>query len=1050
MSLYNEERLTEESAIQLLTGLDWQKFNAYHGETFGRESFLGRESEREVVLHKWLLNALIRLNPGLPLAAYDQALEYLIQYDASKSLEQNNHAKYLLLKNGVPVDYRNEKGEIVRGKRLLAIDFDQPGNNEFLAIQQLWIQGELYRRRSDVILYVNGLPLVFIEFKAHNVDIQAAYENNLKDYKQTVPLTFLHNGFIILSNGLQSKIGSLTSLFEHFTDWKRISEEETGRISLETIIRGTCSKTNLLDIIENFILFDTTEGKVIKLVARNHQFLGVNRAIQATKDIGHRQGRLGVFWHTQGSGKSYSMVFFSQKILRKLPGDWTFLIITDRKELDTQIYETFTGVGAVTENNVQATSREDLKRLLSENHRYVFTLIHKFGTEAGEAFPVLSERRKIIVISDEAHRTQYGNLALNMRRALPNASYVGFTGTPLIRDEMQLTKEIFGDYISVYDFKRSIDDGATVPLYYENRGKKLKLTNPYLTEQIYDLVEGEELDSIKRSRLEREFAREYHIITAEKRLYAIAKDIVWHFTNRGYLGKGMVVCIDKPTAVRMYDLIIKHWKQTIEELNAETDKTFPVSEEFRKKDRLDWMKETEICVVVSQEQNEKEKFEQLGLDIIPHRVKMVNEKLDKRFKKDSDPFRLVIVCAMWMTGFDVKSLSTLYIDKPLKSHTLMQAIARANRVFKDKNNGEIIDYINFYQSLQQALAIYAEGGIGVTGSTLTGGESPAEPKDNLVTEVDEACKKCEDFLKKSGFDLGKLISSHDLIDRQLLIAEGANTVSVNDDSLDEFGKLSRDLFMKYKALMPDPRTQDFRERKDAIDAIYSHLHKKIIEVDISALIMMLHKVVDESVEIMEDPEGEKPVRVNLAGIDFEKLRQMFMKSKAKNIRVQQLSRFIRKYLDQMLSVNPMRINLYERYQEIITKYNKETDRAEIERIFEELVKLMEDMGEEEQRAVREDLDEEYLAIFDLLVKKELTKREREQVKTVSKDLLDNLKTTKLKLNRWNESPMITASVKTIILNKLYTLPQERYPDPELPVYRDTVYKYIHSRYAVGA
>lgn len=1050
MSLYSEDRLTEESAIQMLESLGWQKFNAYHGETFGRESILGRESEKEVVLHKRLLLSLIGLNPGLPSTAYDQALEQLTRYDAAKSLEQNNHAKYLLIKNGIPVDYRNENEELVRGKRLWVIDFDNTANNDFLAVQQLWIQGELYRRRPDVILYINGLPVVFVEFKAHNVDIQAAYENNLRDYKQTVPLTFLHNGFILLSNGLHSKLGTLTSRFEHFKEWKRISEEEEGRISLETVIKGTCTKGNLLDLIENFILFDTTEGKVIKLLARNHQYLGVNRAIQATRDIEHRSGRLGVFWHTQGSGKSYSMIFFSQKIFRKLPGDWTFLIITDRQELDQQIYETFTGVGAVTENNVQATSGEDLKRLLRENHRYVFTLIHKFRNEPGEEYPVLSERKDIIVISDEAHRTQYGTLALNMRKALPNASYVGFTGTPLIKEDIQLTKDIFGDYVSVYDFKRSIDDGATVPLYYENRGKKLNLINPNLTEQIYDLVESEELDSNQRRRLEREFAREYHVVTAEKRLDAIAEDIVWHFNNRGYRGKGMVVCIDKPTAVRMYDLITKHWEQYTQVVQVESDRESDVLEQLEKQKLLAWMKETEICVVVSQEQNEIEKFENLGLNIRPHREKMVNQKLDKRFKDENDPFRLVIVCAMWLTGFDVPSLSSMYIDKPLKSHTLMQAIARANRVNQDKNNGEIIDYINVYQSLQQALAIYAEGGVGIPGSTLTGGESPTEPKDKLVIEVAEACDKCEKHLKKVKFDIGKLIASHDLIERQLLIADGANAVSVNDESIDEFGKLSRDLFIKFRALMPDPRTQDFRARKDAIDAIYSHLHKKIIEADITHLILILQKVVDDSVEIMEDPDEGRTVRINLAGIDFEKLRQMFVKSKVKNIRIQQISRFVKKYLDAMLAVNPLRVNLYERYQEIIERYNKETDRAEIERIFEELVKLIEDMGEEEQRTVREDLDDEYLAIFDLLVKKDLTKRERDQVKSVATEMLDNLKDTKLKFKRWNESPQITSSIKTIILNRLYHLPQDRYPDPELPGYRDMVYRYIHSRYAVGA
>ena len=325
-----------------------------------------------------------------------------------------------------------------------------------------------------------AFPLVFIELKASHKKLELAYEKNLSDYKDTIPQVFWYNAFVILSNGSKARIGSMTAGFEHFAEWKKIDDErEPGVISLETIIRGTCDKRKLLDLVENFTLFDERQGDLNKLVAKNHQFLGVNNAIAAVEHIKDNHGKIGVFWHTQGSGKSYSMVFFSQKVLRKIPGNWTFVIVTDREDLDGQIYGNFAKTGAVLEDEkrVRADSGESLKRMLNqEDHRYVFTLIQKFRTEHGERYPVLSTRSDIIVITDEAHRSQYDIFAANMRSALPNAAFIGFTGTPLMAGE-ELTKEVFGDYVSVYNFKESVDDVNTVPLYYENRIPELQLTN---------------------------------------------------------------------------------------------------------------------------------------------------------------------------------------------------------------------------------------------------------------------------------------------------------------------------------------------------------------------------------------------------------------------------------------------------------------------------------------------------------------------------------------------------------------------------------------------
>jgi type I restriction enzyme, R subunit len=449
----------------------------------------------------------------------------------------------------------------------------------------------------------------------------------------------------------------MTAGWEHFAEWKKINDEgEEGVVSLETIIRGVCEKARLLDLIENFTIFSEAKGETAKLVAKNHQYLGVNRAIGAVQEIKDNQGKLGVFWHTQGSGKSYSMVFFSQKVLRKLPGHWTFLIITDRDDLDGQIYRNFASTGAVIEpeDSVRAQSAEHLKTLLNaEDHRYLFTLIQKFRTEKGEVYPKLSDRSDIIVITDEAHRSQYDAFALNMRNALPNAAFIGFTGTPLMAGE-ELTKQVFGDYVSVYNFKQSIDDGNTVPLYYENRIPELQLVNENLGEEIADIVESADLDEDQQAKLEREFAREYHLITREERLEKVAEDIVAHYSGRGVLAKAMVITIDKATAVKMYDKVQKHWNVKLADLRKALA-TADAADKPELERRLSFFEKTDMAVVVSQSQNELEEFKKKGLDIGIHRKRMVKEDLETKFKNPDDPLRIVFVCAMWITGFDVPS-----------------------------------------------------------------------------------------------------------------------------------------------------------------------------------------------------------------------------------------------------------------------------------------------------------------------------------------------------------------------------------------------------------
>lgn len=736
----DSEPALELETIKLFEQLGYNTANCY-SEKIGNNSTLGRETKAEVVLISKLRPALEKLNPTLPTEAIHLAIEELIRDRNALSLANANREIYKLLKDGVNVTYRNTDNQEITEK-VQIINWKNPTENNFFLASQFWVSGEMYTRRADLIGFVNGIPLLFIELKAHHKRLDLAYQNNFCDYRNTIPQLFWYNGIVIFSNGTESRIGSVTANWEHFAEWKKInSEGEAGMISLDTMIRGTCEKTKLLDIIENFTLFSEEKGQIIKLVAKNHQYLGVNNAIEAVKKIRENQGRLGVFWHTQGSGKSFSMQFFSQKVHRQITGNWTFVIITDRDDLDNQIYKNFAKTGAVTEpeKEVRAKSGDHLKQLLQEDHRYIFTLIQKFRTAKGEKYPQLSDREDVIIIADEAHRSQYDTFAKNMRRALPKAGFIGFTGTPLMIGE-EATKREFGDYISVYNFKQSIEDNATVPLFYENRIPQLQLVNTQLNENIAYAIELADLDEEAEHKLEREFSREYHLITRDERLETIAQDIVTHFLGRGHQGKAMVISIDRFTAVKMYDKVRAYWQQHLTTLQSQLD-----TAEAPKREHLEgmihYMQTTDMAVIISQSQNEVETFRNKKLDIQPHRKRLVNEALDEKFKDADHPLRIVFVCAMWMTGFDVPSCSTIYLDKPMLNHTLMQTIARANRVFKDKVNGLIVDYIGVFRNLQKALAIYGSA----SGGGVQEGDTPVQAKTALVAELRKAILEATNF-----------------------------------------------------------------------------------------------------------------------------------------------------------------------------------------------------------------------------------------------------------------------------------------------------------------
>jgi type I restriction enzyme R subunit len=1049
---YSEDNLIENATQDVLEELGWEVKTAWTKETYGENGLLGRENKSEVILTRYLLTALQKLNPGLPALAYQQAIEQIAQKSADKTLIQINKEKYNLFKEGVPVAFTNANNELEK-RKLKVFDFENAENNSFLAVRQLEVVGELYNRRPDVIGFVNGIPLLVIELKAHHQNIQNAFTENITDYKDTIPYLFYYNAFIILSNGTDAKVGTLTSKYKYFLDWKRINEEDEGIVKMETMFKGTCAKQNLLDIFENFLLFDDSGGDIVKIMAKNHQFIGVNKVINQAKNIEELQGKLGVFWHTQGSGKSYSMVFVSQKIHRKFGGAYTFLIVVDRSELERQLYDTYTGVGAVTSKNVVASSRDNLRELLKENHRYVFSLIHKFSIDpkVESEYPLITDKKNIIVISDEAHRTQSGTFARNMRfHGIPNASYLGFTGTPIIKDEEELTKNIFGEYVSVYDFKRAIVDGATLPLRYLNRGEKLNLENPALDEQMIAALENEEIDDDQKRKLTYLFQKNYPILTSEKRLNDIAKDLVWHFNERGYQGKAMLVALDKPTAVRMYDLIHKYWAEYTTELKQKIVKANDIEEEQELKRKLKKVEEIEVCVIVSSEQNEVEKFGKMNLDIAIHRKKMMERDLEKEFKDENNPFRLAIVCAMWITGFDAPCISTVYLDKPIKGHTLMQTIARANRVYDDeKENGLIVDYGNVYKQLEQAYSVYGEGGSPANGGANGGGnERPFELLEGLAVELKESIQQVKGYLTEIGFDLEILSNTNAKpMEKIANINKAMDCVCLNDTSRTKFEMMAREVFRKYKALYPEEQIKPFIRQFNAIEAIYQQLNQQTKSADVISIIMNLQRIVNESVLVNNVVGEPNEVYVDLSKLDFEKLKQAFAKVERKNTIVYDLQNAIDKKLEQMFKENPLRLEFYERYQEIIKEYNQGKSLEDTLHTFEKLNNFVQDLNQEDTRAVRENLDEESLAIFDLLkVGKALSDKEIKEVKKVSVDLLNKLKEEKLKIEKWRESRTISASVKNIINDSLAYLPIQSYTDDDLTIRAVNVYQHIYMNY----
>ena len=998
------EDIIEKACIERLTSnKDYNHINAFVSKDLvdSKENILesikdgtGRKNVNEVILPEVLFESLKAINPQIPDHLLQNIVEDLRIYSSNKDIKDINYENYKMIKDGIRVDYEKDgkkKQDIVR-----LIAFNNTYRNNFTLVSQMWIRGELYFRRPDLILFINGLPFVFIELKNSDIKLKTAYDKNLKDYIRDIPQLFFFNQFCVLSNGRETRIGSFTAGYEHFFEWLRLSEEDKinrkeirkDGTSIEYLIDGLFSHDELLDYIENFILY---ESKREKIIAKNHQYLGVNRAIENFKRRDELDGKLGVFWHTQGSGKSYSMGMYVNKINRKIPGNYTFLLVTDRVDLDGQLYKNFLRTEIITEEeSAQPKNSKKLREVLKTNKAFVFTLIHKFGYYKGKKYPILSERGDIVVIVDEAHRTQYKDLAQNMRAGIPNAGYIAFTGTPLLGSK-RLTNQWFGDYVSEYNFARSIEDGSTVPLYYSRRVPEVELVNTDLDDDYLEIIENENLTPEEEEKLQRDYSKTNEVLKRDERLDKVAKDIVDHFPSRGYLGKAMIVSVDKFTVVKMYKKVRYYWDKKLKELIQERSASKSKEEKIETKKKIDYMKYVEMAVVISQDDDE-DRFAKYGLDIKKHRtrINLIDENghdIEDNFKDPSHPLSLVFICAMWLTGFDAPSVSTLYLDKPMKGHSLMQAIARINRVYPGKNAGLIVDYLNLFKSMKRALEDYA--------NPDNPDQMPVKDIEAMLELLDQTVDETYKFCKNLNIDFDRILEIDEAFSRISLFEEYLNILLDKDDYKEEFRIYTNLCRNIYDASKPEVFERNWRNKYLTVIFYLDDMFRASVrDVNIDKAKIELDKTLDLSVKASSVHEESKAKEygikamktISLAEIDTKDVRRRIQESPYKNIEIQELRSFIEEKLEKLLQGNKTRIKFSERYKAIIDKYN--SGNSSNENYYEDLIGFVDDLKEEDERNIKEGLTEEELELYDLLKKDNLTKKEEDQVKLSAKKLYE--------------------------------------------------------------
>ena len=950
------ESVVEQAALAWLESIGWQVVNG--AEIAPGELDAERENYRQVVLERRLRDALARTNSKLPSGALDDALRKLLRPEGVELILQNRGLHRLLV-DGVTVEYRDRDGTI-RGAQARVIDFDRPETNDWLAVNQFSVAENKHARRPDVVLFVNGLPLGLIELKnaaGQNATIWSAFRQ-LQTYQAEVPSLFVTNALLVASDGVEARVGTIGAGREWFKPWRTIAGEalaDTHLPELQVVIEGLCDKQRFLDLIRDFIVFEDDGERIIKKMAGYHQFHAVQAAAGETlraaemvrspsNDDGGRHGgkpgerRVGVVWHTQGSGKSLTMAFYAGRIIREpAMENPTVVVLTDRNDLDDQLFGTFSRcAGLLRQPPAQADSRANLRDLLAvEAGGVVFTTIYKFfPEEKGDQHPTLSERRNIVVIADEAHRSQYDFIdgyARHMRDALPHASFVGFTGTPIELQDAS-TRAVFGDYISIYDIQRAVRDGATVPIYYESRLAKLvldKIERPKIDLEFEEATEGEEVE--RKEKLKSKWAQLEAVVGSDKRLELVARDIVEHFEKRLEVmdGKGMVVCMSRRIAVELYRKIAKlrpDWHDDADEAG-----TMKVVMTGSASDPLDWQGHI--------------------------RNKPRREVLANRFRNPNEPFRLVIVRDMWLTGFDAPSLHTMYIDKPMRGHGLMQAIARVNRVFKDKPGGLVVDYLGLAQELKQALATYTESG-GVGRTALDQDEAVA-----LMLEKHEVCSALF-----HGFDWSRWTTGMPG-ERLSLLPRAQEHILVQDNGKDRFLRAIRELSQAFALSVPHDEAIRIRDDVAFFQAVQAVLAKRAPgdarpEEDLDHAV---RQIISRAV----NPEGVVDIfaAAGLERPDISILSDEFLEEvwgmPQRNLAVELLQKLLKGEIKTRGRKNVVQARSFaEMLEQTLRRYQNRA--IEAAQVIEELIALARDMREAADRGEELGLSEDEIAFYDAL------------------------------------------------------------------------------------
>lgn len=950
MSRYITENEIEQIALDIL--------NEDLGYTvlYGPDLAEGDSKEREytdVVLQQRLKNAIDKINPDIPADAREEAFKIALR-TTTTSLFENNQAFHQLFTEGIDVKFSIGEGKTKTDKVWL-VDFSQPENNEFLAVNQFTVIENHNNKRPDIVLFVNGLPLVVIELKNavdENADIKAAF-NQLQTYKQLIPSLFTYNAFMIASDGWFAKGGTLSSDYSRFMEWKTadgVTIVDTQREpEMEPMIKGLLNKQTLLDVIRHFIVYEKTKEKTIKKIAAYHQYYAVNNAIQktifaTTTNQEDSKGRAGVVWHTQGSGKSLSMVFYTGKlVLTEQLNNPTIVVLTDRNDLDQQLFETFGNCEQlIRQKPKQAENRDDLKDKLSvASGGVIFTTIQKFLPEnPGETYPQLSDRRNIVVMADEAHRSQYDFIdgyAKHMRDALPNASFIGFTGTPIEKEDKNTTA-VFGDYIHIYDIQQAVEDGATVKIYYESRLAKIELSEAdqkLLDERVEEVTEDDELT--ERQKRFAKWASKEAVVGSEQRLKQVALDLVNHFENRTSAaeGKGMIVCMSRRICVALHNEIIKirpHWHDT-----ADDKGTIKVIMTGSASDELDWQEHI--------------------------RNKPRRKAIGDRLKDPKDPLKLVIVRDMWLTGFDAPCLHTLYIDKPMNGHNLMQAIARVNRVFGDKQGGLVVDYIGIAQDLKKALAIYTE----------------AKGKGQLTFDQSEAIAKMLDLYEIvvdmfGSFDYKKYFQL-ETRDRLNFILDAANYILGLKDEEGITGKkrFNANVTRLSQAFGLVGTTKEAKEVRDdlaffqAIKARFAKFdeskRKKSNEEIETAIRQIINDAIisNEVVDVFDAAGIAKPTIEILNDEFLEQIKNL----PRKNLALELLKRLLNEEIKIRSNTNLVQSRKFsEMLAEAVKRY--QSGLVEAAQVIDELIKLAQDIKAADQRGEKLNLRTDELAFYDAL------------------------------------------------------------------------------------